>query len=215
MHIPDGFIAPQVYIPMYIVDIGLIIYGFKKLKDNLGKESFPTLSVLSALSFVLMAITFPLPGGTSVHITGITILSVLKGYWVSFVSVSLVLFIQAVVFGEGGVTSFPVNSIGITFIGSVVAYYTFNIFKRFVNRNIAMFMSGWLSLNLSALFIGFILGLQPVIAHDVSGKPLFFPFGFGIAVPAILIPHLFAGLIEGIYTVFIYKVLKSKGLTDV
>ncbi|MCX7760383.1 MAG: energy-coupling factor ABC transporter permease [Hydrogenothermaceae bacterium] len=215
MHIPDGFIAPQVYIPMYIVDIGLIAYGFNKLKDNLGRERFATLSVLSALSFVLMSITFPLPGGTSVHITGITILSVLLGYWVSFVCVSIVLFIQAAIFGEGGITSFPVNSIGIAFIGSIASYYTFNILKRFLNQYMALFISGWLSLNLSALFIGFTLGLQPIIAHDTAGKPLFFPFGFSIAVPAVVIPHLFAGIIEGIYTVFIYKVLKSKGLTDV
>jgi cobalt/nickel transport system permease protein len=212
MHIPDGFIAPTIYIPAYVIDVGLLTYGFKKIKDKLNEETLPLISVLSALSFILMSITFPLIGGTSVHITGVTLLSIVFGYWISFFSTSLILFIQAILFGEGGITSFPINSLAISFVGSLVSFITFKLLNKILKEEISAFLAGWLSINLSAILIALVLGIQPVIAHDNNGNPLHFPFGLSITLPALIIPHIFAGLIEGLYTVFAYKKIKKKGI---
>lgn len=215
MHIPDGFIPPIIYIPAYVVDVGLLVHGFKKIKQNLNENTLPILSVLSALSFVLMSISFPVFGGTSVHITGVAILSITFGYWVSFFSTSLILFLQAVLFGEGGITSFPINSLAISFLGSLSAYLTFRILKNFLKEEVSCFLSGWVSINLSALVVALILGLVPVIAHDNSGNPLYFPFSWDITIPALMLPHFLVGIVEGLYTASVYKILKSKGFVDV
>ena len=215
MHIPDGFIPPIVYVPAYIVDLGLLVYGFKKIKQNLNEDTLPTLSVLSALSFILMSISFPVFGGTSVHITGVAILSIVFGYWISFFSTSLILFLQAVLFGEGGITSFPVNSLSISFFGSLSAYLIFKFLKNFLKEEISCFISGWISINLSALIVALVLGLIPLIAHDNSGNPLYFPFSWNVTIPALLIPHFLAGIVEGLYTASVYKILKLKGLVNV
>lgn len=102
MHIPDGFLAPQVYIPAYLVDIGLLFYAFKRFKKDLKEKTIPYLASLSAFSFIIMSIAIPLPGGTSVHGLGVASLSLLFGPWTAFLSISLVLFLQATIFGEGG-----------------------------------------------------------------------------------------------------------------
>ncbi|WP_297889866.1 energy-coupling factor ABC transporter permease [Sulfurihydrogenibium sp.] len=212
MHVPDGFIAPSVYIPAYIVDIGLLTYSLKSLKYKLNEDTLPLLSVLSALSFILMSITFPVLGGTSVHITGVALLSIVFGYWISFFSVSLILFLQAVLFGEGGITSFPINSLAIAFFGSIASAITFKVLNRFLKEDISAFFSGWLSINISAFLIAVVLGIQPIIAHDDNCNPLYFPFGLNITLSALVIPHIFAGFIEGFYTAIAYKILKKKRL---
>lgn len=208
MHIPDGFISPKVYIPLYIVSAGLWSVGFYKLRKELNEETLPLIATLTALSFILMSIAIPIPGGTSIHGTGVALLSILISPWISFIASSLVLLMQALLFGEGGITTLPVNAIAISFIGSFSAYFSFKILRR-LNEKFALIFAGFISLVLPAFFIAIILGIQLYIAHDESGKPLFFPFGIEITIPAIVIPHLFAGIGEGLFTMFIYSFIKK------
>ncbi|MBD3336610.1 MAG: cobalamin biosynthesis protein CbiM, partial [Candidatus Eisenbacteria bacterium] len=74
MHIPDGFIAPQMYLPAYAAAAGLWSYALRRLRRTLRGDTLPRLAVLTALTFVLMSLTIPLPGGTSVHATGVALL---------------------------------------------------------------------------------------------------------------------------------------------
>ena len=208
MHIPDGFISPKVYIPAYIIASGLWVYSFNRIKSYLDEKTVPLLSVLTAFSFILMLIMIPLPGGSSAHPSGIALLSVIFGYHISFIALSIVFFIQAVILGEGGITTFPINAVIIGFLGSLSAYFTYRSLKN-LNKNLALFLSGWVSVNISAFFIALILGVQPLIAHTPDGKPLFFPFGIGITVPAVMIPHFFIGTADGIITVLGYRILRK------
>ncbi|WP_457621802.1 energy-coupling factor ABC transporter permease [Persephonella sp.] len=208
MHIPDGFISPKIYIPAYIVASGLWIYSFNRIRSRLDEKTIPLLSVLTAFAFILMTLMIPLPGGSSAHPSGVALLSIIFGYYLSFISLSVVFFIQAVILGEGGITTFPINAVVIGFLGSLTAYYTYKTLKN-INENIALFISGWLSVNVSAFFIAIILGIQPIIAHTPEGKPLFFPFGLDITIPAVMIPHLFIGIADGIITVLGYKLLRK------
>lgn len=210
MHIPDGFISPYIYVPAAVVDITLLSFSFKKLKYHL-EDDLPTISVLTALSFILMSITFPIIGGTSVHITGIPILSIIFGPWTAFFCSSLVLFIQAVFFGEGGITTFPINSLVMSFTISFVSYFLFKRLKN-INMYIAVFLASFISLILAALLLALILGIHPLLFHTTEGKPLYFPFGLEITIPALLIPHFFAGVVEGIFTISVYNYITKKGI---
>jgi cobalt/nickel transport system permease protein len=205
VHIPDGFIAPSVYIPAYAVAVGLWAYGIRRVKEKLKEEAIPSLGVLTALAFALMMITIPLPGGTSIHVAGIGLLAVIFGVWISFVATSTVLLLQAMLFGVGGITSLPVNSLAMGLIGSAAAYYTF-VLLRGLNERVALFVAGWLSLNVSAFIEAAALGLQPLVAHTQEGTPLFFPFDLSITIPAVVIPHAVIGVGEGVLTVLVYKV---------
>ncbi|NPA16474.1 energy-coupling factor ABC transporter permease [Persephonella sp.] len=213
MHIPDGFISPKVYIPAYVVTAGLWAYGFKKLKDVLDERTLPFVAVMTAFSFVISLFTVPLPGGTSGHAVGVGLLSVAFGYWVAFVSLSVVFFLQAVLFGDGGITTFPINAFSMGFVGGVVAHYSYRLFGK-INDRFGLFVAGWLSVVVASLVVAVILGIQPVIAHTPEGKPLFFPFGIEITLPAVVVPHLIVGIVEGIMTVIgiqVYRRLKVEG----
>ncbi|MFN3814230.1 MAG: energy-coupling factor ABC transporter permease [Aquificaceae bacterium] len=210
MHIPDGFLAPQVYIPAYFLDLSLIFYALKSFKEKLKERTVPFIASLSVMSFIFMSIAVPMPGGTSVHGLGVASISLLFGPWVAFVCISLVLFLQASVFGEGGVTSFSINSLGIGFIGSLSAYYVYRVLSRFIDDRTAIFISGFLSTILSALFIALVLGLHPYLFTDPSGKPIYFPFKFNVVIPAVLLPHIPVGVGEGLLTLLVVKTIRSR-----
>jgi cobalt/nickel transport system permease protein len=207
MHIPDGFISPKMYVPSYAAAAGLWALALRRARRVLDEETIPLLAVLTALAFALMMIAVPLPGGTTAHATGVGLLAVTFGLWASFLSVSLVLVIQALVMGIGGVTSLPVNAIAVGFVGSAVAAGAFRALRN-VHKTFALFIAGWLSVAIPALVVAVALGVQPAIAHDAAGRPLFFPFGLEITLPAVMIPHLLVGLGEGVITVVAYRVVE-------
>ena len=206
MHVPDGFISPKMYVPSYAVAAALWAYGLKRMRAKLNEETIPYVAVMTALTFALMMVTFPVPGGTSVHAAGIGLLTVLFGVWTSFLAVSLVLLLQAVLFGAGGVTSLPVNALAMGLAGSAAAAAAFGALRR-VNRNAALFAAGWFSVTVPALLLAVALGLQPVIAHAGDGTPLFFPFGMSITIPAMVLPHALLGVGEGVLTVLVYRMV--------
>lgn len=156
-----------------------------------------------------MMINIPIPGGTSGHAIGAAVLSILFNPWVAFVSISFVLIIQSLIFGDGGITAWSVNSLGMGFIASFSAYFTYKLLNK-INKNIALFISGWISIVVASLFFAIILGIQPIIAHDDSGKPLYFPFDISITIPALLGSHiLYFGVIEGVFTLIVVKFIEK------
>ena len=154
-----------------------------------------------------MMFNIPIPGGTSGHALGVALISILFGPWIGFLSISLVLFIQAIIFGDGGLTSFAANAIGMGACGAFSSYFLYNKIKSY---KYAPFFAGWISAIIASVFIAFILGIEPSIAMDTNGKPLYFPFGLDITIPAIVGSHiLFFGVIEGIFTQLTFKFLQK------
>jgi cobalt/nickel transport system permease protein len=192
------------YLPAYAVAAGLWAYGLKKVRSKLDEEALPLVAVMTAFCFVVMMVMMPMPGGTSAHAAGVGLLAILFGVWVCFLCCSMVLLLQAFLFGSGGVTSLPVNALALGLAGGASALVAFRLLGRF-NQKIALFVAGWLSINVAAFLLALALGVQPEIAKNENGAPLFFPFDLSITVPALMIPHAVVGIAEGGLTVLIYQ----------
>lgn len=202
MHIPDGYLSPITCIATYAAALPLWVIAFKKLKQDLNETTLPLIASLSALSFIIMMFNIPIPGGTSGHAVGASLIAILFGPWIASLCVSLVLFIQALVFGDGGVTTFGANALLMAFASSFSSYYIFQILKR---KSFAPYVSGWVSVVCSSLVLTLFLGIQPLIA-TLDGQPLYFPFGFDVTFPAVVGSHiLFFGVVEGIFTGIAYR----------
>lgn len=210
MHIPDGFIAPQMYAPAYAVAVGCWATAIRRMRRSLREESIPYLAALTGAAFVLMTVTIPLPGGTSVHATGVAIIAILFGPWIAFICMSVVLLMQALLLGLGGITALPINGLAIGLVGGLTAAYMHRALRR-LNETASIFIAGWFSVVLPAGLIALALGLQPTIASDASGHPIYFPFGLRIALPAVLLPHIAVGAAEGVLTVMVYRFLVRIG----
>ena len=210
MHIPDGFIAPQMYIPAYAAATGLWTYALRRLRSSLHEEMIPRLAMLTAFCFVATMVMVPLPGGTSAHIMGVAIPALIFGVWTAFIAVSVVLLLQALLFGAGGVTALPLNALAMGMVGSLAAVGSYRLLRH-LHEGFSLCVAGWLSVNASALLLALALGLQPAIAHGSDGRPLFFPFGLSVTLPAVMIPHALIGIGEGVLTLLVWRFARRHG----
>lgn len=204
MHIPDGLISPQTYLPALALAVPLWALAARKLRHQLGDETLPRLAVFTALAFLLSTIMLPLPGGTSGHAVGVGLLALVFGPWAAFMAYSLVLVLQAVVVGAGGITSLPVNALAIGLLGAWTTVGLHRALRR-LGEGPAVVIAVWMAVMLSALALALVLGLQPAIAQAPDGTPRFFPFGPAITVPALLVPHALIGAGEAALTLLVFR----------
>lgn len=204
MHIPDGLISPQTYLPALAAAVPLWMLAARRLRHQLGDETLPRLAVFTALAFLLSTIMLPLPGGTSGHAVGVGLLALVFGPWTAFMAYSLVLVLQAVVVGAGGLTSLPVNALAIGLLGAWTTVGLYAALRR-LGEGPAVVIAVWTAVMLAALVLALVLGLQPSIAQAPDGTPRFFPFGPAITVPALLIPHALIGAGEAALTLLVFR----------
>jgi cobalt/nickel transport system permease protein len=204
MHIPDGLISPQTYLPAAALALPLWVYAARRLRGCLGDELLPRLAVFTALAFLMSTLMLPLPGGTSGHAVGVGLLALLFGPWLAFLAYSLVLLLQALVVGAGGITSLSVNALTMGLLGAWLTVGVHAALRRF-GDTIAVPVAVWVAVMGSALVLALVLGLQPLVAQAPDGTPRFFPFGPAITVPALLLPHAFIGAGEAALTLLIFR----------
>ncbi len=207
MHIPDGYLSPSTCAGLYAVSGPFWYTALRRTRNSLTARTVPLLSVFSAFSFVVMMFNLPLPGGTTGHAVGMGVAAVVLGPWFSLLSISTALAIQALLFGDGGVTTFGANCFNMAIIGSFSAYAVYRLLARnsaltSPRRAVAAGLGGYFGINLAALCAAIEFGLQPRFFHDSAGAPLYAPYPLHIAIPAMLVGHLtFAGLAEFILSV--------------
>jgi cobalt/nickel transport system permease protein len=210
MHIPDGYLSPQTYIPLYGVSVGFWAIAQRKLKKQLALKHVPYLAMAAAFSFLIMMFNIPIPGGTTGHAVGAAIIAILLGPWTAVMAVSVVLIIQAIVFGDGGITAIGANCFNMAVVMPFVSYGVFRLVKGKseggLRLAVAAFLSGYLGLVVAALVTAVEFGIQPLIATAADGRPLYAPYPLSIAVPAMALEHLFPfGIVEGLATMLLLK----------
>ncbi|MDQ2999329.1 MAG: cobalt transporter CbiM [Chloroflexota bacterium] len=206
MHIPDGYLSPSTCATLYVAAAPFWYIALQRVRKLLNTRLVPLLSVFSAFSFVIMMFNLPLPGGTTGHAVGMGIATIVLGPWGSMLAVSVALLIQALFFGDGGVTAFGANCFNMAIVGSLVAYWVYRaiagrsaITSR--RRVVAAAIAGYLALNVAALLAAIEFGIQPTLFTDAAGAPLYAPYPLSVAVPAMMLGHLtIAGLAEMMVT---------------
>ena len=183
LHIPDGYLGPYTCVFFYIVMIPFWYRGIRWLK-NLHPRQVPLLGVLTAFSFLVMMYNLPVPDGTTAHIVGGTIIAILIGPWAATVSISIVLLIQALFFGDGGITTYAANCFNMAVVLPFVGYYTYRLLRRKLSDVAAAGIGAYLGLVTAAIVAGFEFGLQPYI------QPGYCPYTFWVSVPAMAFAHL-------------------------
>ncbi|MEI7646204.1 MAG: cobalt transporter CbiM [Chloroflexales bacterium] len=202
MHIPDGYLSPATCAALYVASAPFWYTAFSKIKRLLSTRLVPLISVFAAFSFVIMMFNLPLPGGTTGHAVGMAVTTIVLGPWGSILAISVALLIQALFFGDGGITAFGANCFNMAIVGSLVAYVVYRLIAGRAaisspRRAVAAAVAGYLAINMAALLAAIEFGIQPGLFHDASGAPLYAPYPLGVAIPAMMLGHLtIAGLAE-------------------
>lgn len=208
MHIPDGYLGPKTFGTMYGLILPIWYVGSKILKKNLKSKQVPFLALSSVFSFLIMMFNIPIPGGSTGHAVGATLIAILLGPWVALFSVSIALIIQALLFGDGGITAIGANCFNMAFLMSFVGYYTYKFFAGFGSqikwKSISAGIAGYISLNVAALATAVQFGIQPYIEKGEGGTPLYCPYGLRVTVPVMMFEHLLLfGFAEALVTALV------------
>jgi cobalt/nickel transport system permease protein len=202
MHIPDGYLSPATCASLYAGSAPFWYVGLRRVKKLLHTRLVPLLSLFAAFSFVIMMFNLPLPGGTTGHAVGVGIAAVVLGPWAAMLAISIALIIQALFFGDGGITAIGANCFNMAIAGSLVAYCVYRLLSGkapllSARRVIAAGAAGYAAINVSALLAAIEFGIQPLLYKDATGAPLYCPYPLHIAIPAMMLGHLtIAGLAE-------------------
>lgn len=214
MHIPDNYLSPSTCAVIGAAMLPIWSRAVKKVKKEVSKKKMPLLGVGASVSFLIMMFNVPLPGGTTGHAVGGTLLAILLGPEAACISISIALLLQALLFGDGGILAFGANAFNMAFIMPFAGYFIFKLLRRIFKAEkgeyISAFISSYIAINVAALFAAIEFGIQPLLFKDAAGMPLYCPYPLSISIPAMVLPHLLvAGFVEAIATVGVYSFIKK------
>jgi len=215
MHIPDGYLSPQTYVPFYAFMIPYLGIAARKVSKFIKSRYVPLLALGAAFSFVIMMFNVPIPGGTTGHAVGGVIVAIILGPWAASIAVSIALIVQALLFGDGGITAIGANCFNMGVVIPFVGYYLYKLISgnseiTSPRRWIAGAIAGYIGINVAAAIAGIEFGIQPMIASGPDGHPLYAPYPLSVAVPAMAIEHLILfGFVEALVTALIIKYLQK------
>ena len=197
MHIPDGFIPLAQCAIYYIIMIVALYFSAKWARANLDEKRIPLLAVLAAGIFAIMSMNMPIPFGTSGHMVGGALVAIVFMAPEAAVLVfTAVLLIQALFFGDGGITALGANVLNMGIVGGCVGLYTFKGLKDIIGKYPSIFVAAWLATLVAAV----VAAIEMAIAGT-------FPLTVGIASMALY--HAFIGIIEGVLTVIVLYALEK------
>ena len=216
MHISDGYLGPPSSGFFYAVMLPIWAGASRIVKKTLRVKQVPVLAIGAAFSFVIMMFNVPIIAGSTGHAVGGVLVAILIGPWAACIAVTIALAIQALLFGDGGITAFGANCFNMAFVMPFTGYYVYRAltFKTSADSNRRVFaagIAGYIGLNVAAFLAGVEFGLQPLLHHTATGQALYCPYGLNAAVPTMVGEHLLIfGWVEAVITALVVRFLQKQ-----
>ena len=205
MHIPDGFINAGTSLVAGGIAAGGTAVCLNQASKTLDDRQIPMVGLSAAFIFAVQMLNFPVASGTSGHLLGGVLAAVLVGPWAGAICVTVVLFVQALLFADGGLSALGLNVVNMALVGSFVGYGIFLAIRRIMpaKRSSVVVASGIAA------------GLAPVLAavvftleYAIGGSGV---ASVGNVAAAMIGVHLLIGIGEGVITAMtISAVLASR-----
>ena len=162
-----------------------------------------------------MMFNVPIPGGSTGHAVGGAIIGIVLGPWAGVISISVALVLQALMFGDGGITAIAANCFNMGVVMPFVGYYIYKLISgnseiTSSKRVIASAIAGYLSLTIAAFCTGVEFGIQPILHHTAAGTPLYMPYPLSVTVPAMVMEHALGfSILEALITALIFAYIQK------
>jgi len=200
----DALLSPAVGATMWAGSMATLGYSSKKLKENIDNKTIPLMGVMGAFIFAAMMINFTIPGtGSSGHIAGGILLTVMLGPYAAFLVLASVLMVQALFFADGGLLTLGCNIWNMGFYPCFLAYPL--IYKPIAGDGTSS-KRIYIAAIVSAI-IALQLGAFSVVLETLSSGRSELPFGTFVLLMQPI--HLAIGLMEGIITAGIISYVKT------
>ncbi len=201
MHIPNGFLNLGVTLITWLLTVLAVGYALRRTSQELDERQIPLVGVLAAAIFAGQMLNFAVAGGTSGHLVGAAIASILLGPWSAMLALTCVVVIQALVFQDGGLVVMGANILNMAVIGVLVSFAVYNLVQKLVGKQrwglyVSGFIAAWTSIVVAALAVALQVAL--------SGRS-----PANIVIPVMAGVHALIGVGEGLITVGALAFIRS------
>lgn len=186
LHIPDGFLSVAVAVVMWVVTAIFVVLAIRRASRDFDERMVPLMGVLAAFIFAAQAFNFPVAGGTSGHFLGGALAAILLGPWAGLLIMTAVIALQALIFQDGGLLAMGANIFVMGIVTVWIGYFVYQGLLR-VNRFLAAFLAGWVSVVAASVVTAFLLALSGTAS-------------LGVVLAAMAFVHAFIGVGEGLIT---------------
>ena len=176
MHIPDGYLTTTVSVAAFAIVIVFWIISFRKIK--LTEQQVPMMGLLTALFFAAMFVNYPVLFGTTAHLLGAAVIGLILGPFAGCISMTIILVLQALLFGDGGITTLGANVLNMAVIGVFIPcalFYAVNKVAKPKSRSVILglvFVSAFIGDLLAAVAAAVELSLsQGVFQYRLKRNP--------------------------------------------
>ncbi len=195
MHMADALLSPMVGGAFWAVSGMLISYSAKKVSQEADASKTPLMGVLGAFVFAAQMINFTIPGtGSSGHLGGGLLLTILLGPYRAFITLASVLIMQCLFFADGGLLALGCNIFNLAFFPAFIAF-------PFIYRVIAGNSASPQNIaagSMTAAVVALLMGAFSVVVETLLSGITELPFSTFIL---FMLPiHLAIGIVEGLVT---------------
>jgi cobalt/nickel transport system permease protein len=192
MHIPDGFLAPEVWVPLWALAAAVLVFSAWRVNRRLEDRHVPLLGVLAAFVFAVQMLNVPVAGGTSGHVVGGVLIAVFVGPLAGSLVMASILAVQALFFQDGGITALGANILNMGLIGALLGYWLYFLISKAVGgkrgRMVGAGVAAWVAIVLASVACSLELAAS-------GTSPL------TVALPAMVGYHVVIGVVEAAVTV--------------
>ena len=200
MHIPDGFLSMIVSVVFWVISVAAIALALRFVPRDLGERDVPVMGVLAAAIFAGQMLNFAVTGGTSGHLLGAALATIVLGPWAAVLVMTAVVATQALIFQDGGLLALGANLFNMAVIGVAVSYGVYQVFRKISRGQKWGVFAGGFAAAWMSIFIASLAAAMQLAASGTSPANL--------ALPAMAGIHALIGIGEGLITVgalsFIY-----------
>lgn len=196
LHIPDGFISLPVSGVFGAIAIAFLLIALRGAAKTLDDRTTPLAGLTAVFIFAAQMINFPVAAGTSGHLIGAALATVLVGPYSATLALTVVLGVQAILFADGGLSALGLNVFNLAILAVWISHLLFVTLKR-------IFPKSKVGLTFAAAIASYIS--VPVAA---LGFALQYSIGGTGTIPATTVAaamvgtHLLIGIGEALITFF-------------
>ncbi len=204
MHLPDGFLDARTALLSTGAAAAGITLAVRRVKASLTPRQIPLLGLSAAFVFAAQMVNFPVAGGTSGHLIGGVLASILLGPSAAIIVITCVLMVQCLMFADGGLLALGANLFNMAIASVCGGYFIYTILRRLLRGDplraavCAAAFAGWCGTVLASICCAGQLALSGTVS-------------WSLAFPAMANIHMLIGAGEGLATgLIVLAVLKSR-----
>lgn len=199
MHLPDGFLEPEVWGTMSAVSAGTVALASHRAARVLPPERQPVVGLAGAFVFAAQAVNFPVLPGVSGHLVGGLLACILVGPAAAVVVMTVVLLIQALLFADGGLTALGANVFNMGIAGTLGGYAVYVGLRQIGPSRAWMLISTFAAAWVSVMVAAFTASVELILSGTV-GPVVLWP---------MLSVHAVIGIGEALITVAALQLVLS------